>query len=81
MTKREVTNKYFPQLIMIMSDPTNAINYCKPWSKGVLMGNLIDNMPDDKIPGLWNIIKTSKYKEAPKPILDALQDALKEATE
>lgn len=81
MTKIEVTNKYLPQLIMIMSDPTNAINYCKPWSKDVLMGNLIDKMPDSAIPGLWSIIKTSKYKEDPKPILDALQKELKEATE
>lgn len=64
-----------------MSDPTRAINYCNPYSKGTTMGNLIDNMQDNMIPGLFNIIKTSKYKEAPGPIFAAMNTELKEAIE
>ena len=81
MTKREIINKYFPQLIMIMADSTKAIKYCEPYSKGLTMGNLIDNMPDKIVPGLFNIIKTSKYTKNPKPILDALNKELREAAE
>lgn len=81
MTKREIINKYFPQLILAMADPRQAIRYCEPWSNKMSIEKLIDNMPDDKVPGLFNIIKTSKYKEAPKPILDAMNKELKEATE
>ena len=81
MTKREIINKYFPQLIMIMADPIRAIKFCEPYSKGLTMGNLIDNMPEKMVPNLFSIIKTSKYKESPKPILDALNKELREATE
>lgn len=81
MTKREVTNKYFPQLIMIMENPTQALQLIKPWTEGVVMKNIIDNVPNNILPSLWQIIKRAKFKEAPKPILDALQKELKEATE
>ena len=67
------------QLIMIMEDPRPAINYCKRWSKDSLMKDLTRNIPDEYISGLWNIIKTSKFKEDPKPILNEMTLEMKRA--
>lgn len=79
MTKREVTNKYLPVLIMKMKDPVQAIRYCHPWADGQVMGHLIDKMPDEKIPYLWDMIKKAKYKEDPNPVIREMSAELKKA--
>ena len=80
MTKREIINKYFPQLIMIMANPAIAIQFCQTWCpKSTLMGNLVNNVPNEMIMNLFDIIKTAKYKENPKPLIENMNRELKEA--
>lgn len=42
-----------------MADSRQAIEHSKPWADKMPMGKLIDNMPDNKLPGLFNIIESS----------------------